>query len=95
MQIQLTKADLQFLSRLSVSPDYEIFRSIIERELLSLDGKCRTLDGPMLFRAQGAATWLVDLVDEISKAKQELVERQKTQVGDRVRHALRQVPYSA
>ena len=75
MLTQLTDPDLQFLSRLGTSPDFAALRSIIERELSSLDAKCRTLDGPALYRAQGASTWLVGLVDEISKARKTLDSR--------------------
>jgi hypothetical protein len=69
---QLDQSDLQFLSRLGTNPEFGPLHSIFSRELASHDAKCRTLDGPALYRAQGVSEWLVSFSKKVATAKEEL-----------------------
>ena len=78
MLTQLTDPDLQFLSRFGKSPEFAPLQSLFSRELSSQDEKCRALDGPALYRAQGVAAWLVDLAKAVKGADEELQRRLET-----------------
>ena len=61
--MQLTTDQLQFLARLSKSPDGRfLVINYLEPKLAEADGKLRTARGEDIFRAQGAATALAELI---------------------------------
>lgn len=71
--MQLTTDQLQFLARLSKSPDGRFLVSkYLEPKLAEADGKLRTARGEDIFRAQGAATVLAELIADIAEAEQRL-----------------------
>lgn len=74
MQVNLTEIELQVLARINGSPDGLILKQILEKRLQEHDRNCRKLDGPDLHRAQGSATELARLLDELAGARQK-VER--------------------
>ena len=71
--MQLTTEQLQFLARLSKSPDGKfLVASYLEPKLAEADGKLRTARGEDIFRAQGAATALAELIADVAEAEQRL-----------------------
>jgi hypothetical protein len=47
-------------------------QAILSRELSSQDEKCRSMDGPVLYRHQGASQWLVAFAQECRGASEKL-----------------------
>jgi hypothetical protein len=73
--MQLTTDQLQFLARLSKSPDGRFLVSnYLEPKLAEADGKLRTARGEDIFRAQGAATVLAELIADIAAADKRLTQ---------------------
>ena len=71
--MQLDTSRLQFLARLARTPDGRfLVESILEPMLDEADGKLRTARGEDIFRAQGAATSLADLIAAIRNAEKQL-----------------------
>lgn len=82
--MRLETEHLQFLARLSKSPDGRfLVTSILEPMLAEADGKLRTARGEDIFRAQGAATGLADLIATIRTAEQQLNRAAQTPKGPR------------
>jgi len=77
--MQLTTDQLQFLARLSKSPDGRfLVTSYLEPKLAEADGKLRTARGEDIFRAQGAATALAELIADITSAEKRLTQAAST-----------------
>jgi hypothetical protein len=77
--MQLTTDQLQFLARLSKSPDGRfLVTNYIEPKLAEADGKLRTARGEDIFRAQGAATALAELLADIASAEKRLNQAAST-----------------
>lgn len=78
MLSKLSPPQLQFLSRLGKNPDFAMLQAIFSQELSSHDEKCRSLDGPALYRAQGVSAWLVSFAEKVQKADEELQRTART-----------------
>ena len=71
--MHLTTDQLSFLARLSKSPDGRFLVSnYLEPKLAEADGMLRTARGEDIFRAQGAATALAELIADIAAAEKRL-----------------------
>lgn len=69
MAVPLTEHDMQFLAALARSPFGENLRVVLRKRLAGKDEECRTLDGPALYRAQGAAQYVQQMLDELDEAQ--------------------------
>lgn len=82
--MQLDTSHLQFLARLARTPDGKfLVDNILEPMLAEADGKLRTARGEDIFRAQGVATGLADLIAAIRTAEQKLIRAAQTPKGPR------------
>lgn len=63
------------LSILMSSPEYQIVLDWFRQSLVEADKNNRLLDGPQLYRGQGEALVLQDLIDKSTKANQLLENR--------------------
>lgn len=82
--MKLDTSHLQFLARLSKSPDGRfLVTNILEPLLAEADATLRVARGEDIFRAQGAATALIGLITSISTAEQQLNRVAQTRVGPR------------
>jgi hypothetical protein len=69
MAVPLTATDMQFLAALARSPFGENLRDVLRRRLADKDKACRTLDGPELYRAQGASQYIQQMLEELDEAQ--------------------------
>lgn len=77
--MQLTTDQLLFLARLSKSPEGRtLVTNYLEPKLAEADGKLRTARGEDIFRAQGAATALAELIADIASADKKLTQAAST-----------------
>jgi len=75
----LSTEDLTFLARLAKSPDGQRFLAILEAKLGHEEGQLRRLDSTPLYRAQGRAGMLDELIDDIREAQAKLARNQSTE----------------
>lgn len=73
--MHLTSDQLLFLARLSKSPEGRtLVTSYLEPKMAEANGLLRTARGEDIFRAQGAATALAELIADIADAEQRLTQ---------------------
>lgn len=85
MAVPLTEHDMQFLAALARSPFGASLKVVLEKRLADKDKDCRTLEGPALHRAQGAAQYIQVMLDELDEAQRKEQARMRP---------VRQVPHS-
>lgn len=83
--MQLKQEQLQFLERLNKSPDGQFLLQILRAKQSERDAALRTTKGEDVYRAQGRALELDELVADIIEASQRLTRIQpsvkRTQLG--------------
>jgi hypothetical protein len=72
----LDNADLQFLARLNRSPEGSYLLTVLRARLADRDATLRKARGEDVFRAQGRADELADLIGDITKAQDQLTRNQ-------------------
>ena len=70
--MSLTNARLEELSRFARLPEGQLFVELLKMRLAEHDAQLRTATGEELFRTQGKAQALVQLIDDVTKAGQRL-----------------------
>lgn len=78
--MQLNADQLAFLARLSRSPDGKFLLSIYEAELHELDVKLRKATGEDVYRTQGRASQLEEMIERIKDAEQKANPKRRTLV---------------
>lgn len=76
--MHLSSDDLQFLARLSKSPDGQALLKLLRAELAEADAMLRKATGDEMFRCQGRAQYLDGLIKTIESANQKLTPRRPT-----------------
>lgn len=66
--MSLNREDLDLLRRLAKTPDGKALVLILEKKLSERDEKLRTATGEELYRAQGRAQELAELLSDIAEA---------------------------
>lgn len=83
--MQLKHEQLQFLERLNKSPDGQYLLQILRAKQSERNAALRTTKGEDVYRAQGRALELDELVADITEASQRLTRTQpsvtRTQLG--------------
>lgn len=67
--MHLDNEQLRFLARLNKSPDGAFLLTVLRARLAERDEQLRKARGEDVFRAQGRADELADVIDLIAKAK--------------------------
>jgi hypothetical protein len=70
--MQLKSDELQFLARLSRTPDGATLLKLLRAKLAEADGELRKAQGENVYRAQGHAQELDELISLIVDAEQQL-----------------------
>jgi hypothetical protein len=79
--MKLSGEQLQFLARLNRSPDGAYLLTVLRARLADRDAVLRKARGEDVFRAQGRADELADLIDDITKAHDQLARNQPASKG--------------
>jgi hypothetical protein len=74
--MRLSEDQLLFLARLSKSPDGKALTELLRAMLAEVEGKLRTETGEMLYRTQGRAVQLDELLADIAEAQARLITSQ-------------------
>ena len=77
--MRLSSADLLFLARFSKSPDGQALLKILEAKLAEVHAGLRTHDGTALYRDQGRAQQLDEIMSDITEATARLDRAQPPQ----------------
>ena len=70
--MHLSEEQLQFLARFSKSPDGRALLLMLQAKLGEVEAKLRTATGEEVYRTQGRALVLDDLIADIEDAQQKL-----------------------
>jgi hypothetical protein len=70
--MQLSGQDLEFLARFSKAPEGRAFLTLLQAKLAERDAKLRISVGEEVFRTQGRALELAELIDEVNTAQLKL-----------------------
>lgn len=70
--MHLSSEQLQFLARFSKTPDGRFLLSVLQAKLAEREQKLRTAAGEEVYRNQGRALELDELIADIAKAEQKL-----------------------
>lgn len=70
--MHLSSLQLQFLSRLSKSPDGQLLLQVLQAKLAESDATLRSATGEEVYRAQGRAKALADLIGDLTSASDKL-----------------------
>lgn len=70
--MRLTEDQLQFLARFSKSPEGQLFLSVVRAKLSECEAKLRTAVGEEVYRQQGRALELDEMIADITTAMQKL-----------------------
>lgn len=70
--MHLSTTQLQFLSRLAKTPDGLMLQQLLKAELAESDAKLRSATGEEVYRMQGRAKAVADLIDDITNAETRL-----------------------
>lgn len=76
--MRLTEDQLQFLARFSKSPEGHLFLSILRAKLSEREAKLRTATGEEVYRQQGRALELDELIADVTDAMQKLNRSERT-----------------
>lgn len=83
--MRLTSTQLQFLARVATTPDGKVLVDLLQARLRDRDAKLRASTGEEVFREQGRALELAELIDDFTQAQQRL-ERAVSPQTSTVRH---------
>lgn len=70
--MRLTEDQLQFLARFSKSPEGQLFLSVLRAKLSEREAKLRTTVGEEVYRQQGRALELDEMIADITDAMRKL-----------------------
>lgn len=73
----LTNTDLEALRRFSQVPEGRMWVAMLERKLAEVDAKLRTAAGEDLYRKQGRAQQLEELIGLLTKDAEQTLKRQE------------------
>jgi len=73
--------ELVAMVRLNAYQEFKVFRQWIERSLASADKDCRRKKGEELYRAQGEALCLEELVEKCDSARDSVSQRRAIRAG--------------
>lgn len=79
MAVALTEQEMQMLASMARSPLGAFYRQLLRKKLQDKDSECRSLDGPSLYRAQGAAQQIQCELDELDEAERKAQARMRPQ----------------
>jgi hypothetical protein len=74
----LSRTDLEFLAHVSRSPDWQGLARILRTDLAAADEKLRVLPPTEVARMQGVSGWLVDFLDTVESAGEQLANTRDT-----------------
>jgi len=83
--MRLSSEDLEFLARFAKAPEGRAFLALLAAKLAERDTALRLAVGEEVFRTQGRALELVELIDEVNTAHQKLNRVQSTSAPQRFR----------
>lgn len=83
--MRLNNTQLQFLARVATTPDGKVLVDLLQARLRERDAKLRASTGEEVFREQGRALELAELIDDFAQAQQRL-ERAVSPQTSTVRH---------
>ncbi len=83
--MRLNSAQLQFLARLAMTPDGKVLVDLLQARLRDRDAKLRAATGEEVFRQQGRALEIAELIDDFTQSQQRL-ERAVSPPTSAVRH---------
>lgn len=66
--MRLTAQQLDFLARLGKSPDGQLLQTMLKAEIDDTNEQLRSGTGEVLYRAQGKATYLVELAKHLASS---------------------------
>jgi len=70
--MHLNGTQLQFLSRLSKTPDGLMLLQVLQAKLAESDASLRSATGEEVYRAQGRAKAFAEMIDDLTKADSKL-----------------------
>ena len=70
--MHLSSTQLQFLSRLSKSPDGQLLLKVYQAKLAESDAKLRSAIGEEVYRAQGRAQAFAEMIGDLTTADDKL-----------------------
>lgn len=79
----LTSDQLLFLARLSKSPEGKFLVSMYEAELAEVDGKLRKAREEDIYRLQGQASQLEEMIERIKTAESKATPKRSVQLAPR------------
>jgi hypothetical protein len=83
--MRLSSTQLQFLARLAMTPDGKALVDLLQARLRDRDAKLRAATGEEVFRHQGRALEIAELIDDFTQSQQRL-ERAVPPPTSAVRH---------
>lgn len=85
--MHLTGTQLQFLSRLSKSPDGLMLLQVLQAKLAESDLKLRSATGEEVYRAQGRAQAFAEIIGDLAKADEKLTRNEPSVTSRNLRAA--------
>jgi hypothetical protein len=83
--MRLNSTQLQFLARIAMTPDGKVLVDLLQARLRDRDAKLRAATGEEVFRQQGRALEIAELIDDFTQSQQRL-ERAVSPPTSAVRH---------
>lgn len=83
--MRLSSTQLQFLARIAMTPDGKVLVDLLQARLRDRDAKLRTSTGEEVFRQQGRALEIAELIDDFTQSQQRM-ERAVSPQTSAVRH---------
>jgi hypothetical protein len=83
--MRLSSTQLQFLARIAMTPDGKVLVDLLQALLRERDAKLRTSTGEEVFRQQGRALEIAELIDDFTQSQKRL-ERAVSPQTSAVRH---------
>jgi hypothetical protein len=83
--MRLSSTQLQFLARIAMTPDGKVLVDLLQALLRERDAKLRAATGEEVFRQQGRALELAELIGDFTQSQQRL-ERAVSPPTSAVRH---------
>jgi len=70
--MRLSSTQLQFLARIAMTPDGKVLVDLLQARLRDHDAKLRAATGEEVFRQQGRALEIAELIDDFVQSQQRL-----------------------
>lgn len=85
--MHLNGTQLQFLSRLSKTPDGLMLLQVLQAKLAESDAKLRSANGEEVYRAQGRAQAFAEMIGDITSADDKLTRNASSGTSRNLRAA--------